>query len=88
LKRKTKTPTPPPFTRGVRLRNIYDVIRLLAKVTNGLLKDEIGESKAAKVGYLCQVMINGFEKMALSDIERRLQELETSLNDEYEIFTN
>jgi hypothetical protein len=82
LKRNVKN-TPPTPRRGVRLRNIYDVMRLLAKTTNGLLKGEIAEAKAAKIGYLCSVMISGYEKMQMADIERRLAELELSANEEY-----
>jgi hypothetical protein len=46
---------------------------LLAKTINRLLRDEIGEAKAGKVGFLCNVMLHSFE---LTQIEQRLAELE------------
>jgi len=59
--------------RTVRLRSVHDINRMLARTINQLVRSEIEESKAGKVGYLCNIMIRSFE---VCDIEKRLVELE------------
>jgi len=59
--------------RSVRLRSTYDVTRLLAKIINQVLRDEITSEKAGKVGYLANILLRGLEQ---SDLEARLKALE------------
>jgi hypothetical protein len=73
VKHKTSTPPLPHRPRSIRLRTAFDVNRLLAKTINGLLRNEIPEGKAGKIGFLCGVMLKSFE---VSQIEQRLADLE------------
>ena len=61
--------------RSVPLRNIGEVSRFLAKVINELRRDEIEESKASKLGYLCGILKSCLES---GDLERRLEALEAA----------
>lgn len=61
------------YKNRVRLDNPRAVCRLLARVINGLLANEIGEEKARTVGYLCNSLLKGFET---ADIAERLTALE------------
>jgi hypothetical protein len=63
----------PPRKRPIPLRNTFDVSRFLAKLINGVYRDEIEDSKGTKLAYLCGVMLKALE---LSDFERRLAQLE------------
>jgi hypothetical protein len=73
VKHKPSTPPLPRRARSIRLRTAFDVNRLLAKTINGLLRNEIPEAKAGKIGFLCGVMLKAFE---VSQIEARLADLE------------
>lgn len=64
------------YKNRVRLNNPRAVCRLLARVVNGVLHDEISEEKARVVGYLCNSLLKGFE---VGDLENRLSELEKRL---------
>ena len=70
-KRKGKDTHPP--QRSIRLKKASDVNRLIAKVINQLIRDEIGENKAGKVGYLCNIMLHSFDTQ---EFEKRLETLE------------
>jgi len=59
--------------RNRRLKNLSDVRRFLADVTNRLNRDEIDYNKASKLGYLLQILSRVIEG---SDIEKRLAALE------------
>jgi hypothetical protein len=59
--------------RAIRLRTAFDVRRLLARLINMTLKDELDESKCTKVGYLCGVLLRAIE---LSELEERIKKLE------------
>ena len=65
--------------RAVKLKNAEDVTRLLARTINALLRDEIGENKAAKVGYLSNIFLRALESSAL---ESRLEALEKRMLEE------
>ena len=72
MKNKAKVkPTP---KRSIRLKSVYDVTRLLAKTINRLIRDEMGEGKAGKVGYLCNIMLSAIQT---SDLDDRVRILET-----------
>ncbi len=64
------------YKNRVRLNNPRAVCRLLARVVNGVLHDEISEEKARVVGYLCNSLLKGFEA---GEFEERLAELEKAL---------
>lgn len=68
---KPKETTPP--RRSIRLRTVFDLNRLLARTINQVLRDEISEGKAGKIGYLSNVMLKSFE---MTELEQRIQKLE------------
>jgi len=72
LKKKFK----PLYKNNVRLNTPQGVNRLLQRVINGLLNDEIEESKARAIGYLCNITLKGLE---VGELEERLQDLESSI---------
>ncbi len=57
----------------VRLNDPQAVRRLLGRVVNQLLKDEMTEGKARTIGYLCNIMVGVMES---ADFEQRLEALE------------
>lgn len=63
-----------------RLNTIKGVNRFLQRIIIDLANDNITESKARALGYLCNIRLVGFEK---EDIEQRLTDLEKRFNDEY-----
>jgi hypothetical protein len=67
--------------RAVRLNTLGDVRKLLTRVINGLLRDEIDGGKAGKVGYLCNILIAAIEK---DDLEGRVKALEAKLFQKWE----
>lgn len=67
--------------RSVPLRNITDVSRFLAKLINQLNRGEIEESKAGKLGYLCNILKSSLEA---GDLEERLEALEKQVRKQTE----
>jgi hypothetical protein len=59
--------------RAVKLRSVHDVSRLLAKTINQLLRGEILEGTAGKIGYLSNILLRALEQ---SDLEQRIKDLE------------
>jgi hypothetical protein len=59
--------------KGARLRTMGDVASYLARLINRLDREEIPESKAGKLGYLCNLLKGTLEA---SDLEKRLEVLE------------
>lgn len=59
--------------RAVRLKSLGDVHRFLAKTINQLHRGDIEESRAAKLGYLCNILIGVIKD---SDLEARIRILE------------
>ncbi len=55
---RTKAKVKPTPKRSIKLKSVHDIIRLLGKTINRLIRDEMGESKAEKVGYLCNIMLS------------------------------
>jgi hypothetical protein len=78
---KRQEETKPKRKRSIRLRSISDINRLLGRLVNQLLREEVSESVAGKAGYLLSIMLKSFE---LSDIESRLEALEKQMNREEE----
>jgi len=66
------------YKNNVRINDADGVRRLLQRVINALLDDEITENKARTIGYLCNVMLKAFE---VGELEERLTELEEMLSD-------
>lgn len=66
------------MARGVSLKKLSDVRRFMARIINQLHKDEIEESKARTLGYLCSIMRDVIKD---SDLEARITELEQKLKD-------
>ena len=63
----------PMYKNRIRLENPRHVQRLLARTINYLHEGEITDNKARTIGYLCGIMLKGFETV---EIEERLTELE------------
>jgi len=66
-------PPSPPCRRATRLRTAFDVRRLIARTINQLMRDEIPEGKAAKIGYLANILLHAIE---ISEMEDRISKLE------------
>lgn len=66
------------YKNNVRINDADGVRRLLQRTINALLDDEISESKARAIGYLCNIMLKAFE---VGELEERLTELEEMLSD-------
>ena len=59
--------------KQVHLTKPQDARRLLSRITNMVLNDEIGVGKANCIGQLCNIILKAMEK---SDLEGRIEELE------------
>jgi hypothetical protein len=70
---KSTGDTSPAPRRSIRLKTVLDVKRLLARTINQTLRGEIDGQTAARVGYLCGIMLKTFE---IADFDRRLSDLE------------
>lgn len=66
----------PLYKNDVRINDVRSVNRLLQRVTNALLKDEITEAKARTIGYIANIMLAGFKA---GELEDRIIELETQI---------
>jgi hypothetical protein len=60
------------YRNKIRLNKPSDVQKLLARIANMLIDDEITEGKARAIGYLCQIMFRGFETI---DLQEQINEL-------------
>ena len=67
--------------RAVKLQSSWDVSRLLARTINQLLREEIPEQRAAKIGYLSNILLRALEQ---SDLEKRVETLEAKLTERSE----
>lgn len=61
------------YKNNVRVNSADGVNRLLQRVINALLNDEITENKARTIGYLCNIILKGLE---VGELEERITELE------------
>lgn len=59
------------------MNTIAGVNRFLQRIIIDLANDEIDESKARALGYLCNIRLVGFEK---AELEERLNDLEEKIN--------
>lgn len=64
--------------RSVKLQSVSDVNRFYAKLINMLNRDEIDSVKAAKLGYLCNMLISGLRSQ---DLEERVTKLEREVRE-------
>ena len=62
--------------RKVHLTRTQDVRRLLSRVINMVLNDEMEANKGNCIGQLCNIMLKAMEK---SDLERRIEDLQRLL---------
>lgn len=69
----------PLYKNDVRLNSPQGVNRLLSRVANALIQDEIPESRARAITYVCTVILRSQE---LGELEERLIELEEAIKDE------
>lgn len=53
------------------------VNRLLQRVINALLNDEIKENRARTIGYLCNIILKGIET---DELAKRIEDLENILS--------
>lgn len=67
----------PLYQRNVRINSPQGINRLLQRVINGLIQDEITEERARAIGYLCNIMIKGLE---VGELDARLTEIEEALS--------
>jgi len=62
--------------RGVRLQTASDIRRLLAKMINGTLRDEVSSDKLRAISYATSMLLKSVELGELTDrlekIERRI----------------
>ena len=65
--------------RGVRLKDASDVRRALARLYNGVMRDELGEGKARTLAYVCTVMLKAIE---VSELSARLDYLEQRVREQ------
>lgn len=68
----------PIYKNNVRINNARGVNRLLQRVINALIQDQISESKARTIGYLANITLKGLE----------LEELEGTSNNDNAIAEN
>lgn len=68
----------PIYKNNVRLNNSNDVRKLLSRVANALLQDEISEDRARAIVYLSNTLLNTIKQ---TDLEQRLEELERLVNE-------
>lgn len=66
------------YKNNVRLNNADGVRRLLQRLINGLLNDEITEGKARTIGYLSNILLKSLE---VGELEERIAELENILKE-------
>lgn len=57
--------------RGIRLKTALDIQRFLAKIINGVFRDEVDTLKGTKLAYICNVMLKSQE---LGQMEERMEE--------------
>lgn len=61
------------YKNNIRINDISGCNRLLQRVVNGVLQDEITEDKARVLGYLVNIAIRGLQ---VGELEDRLNDLE------------
>lgn len=72
------------YKNNIRLNQPRHVLKLLARVTNILLADGITENKAKSIGYLCNIMLKGFETAELAERVESLEKVLKSRGDDNE----
>jgi hypothetical protein len=66
-------PPTPPRKRAVKLETARDVRKFVAKLVNGVFRDEIDGGKAGKIGFLLGIFIRSLE---VDELEKRISQLE------------
>lgn len=65
-----------PRKRLPRMKSAGDVHHFLARIIRELYRGEIEESRASKIGYLCNILLKAIDE---GDLEKRIAALEDSL---------
>lgn len=65
------------FKTAIRFNDITNVHRFLGRIANELYREEMSVERARALGYISSIMIKSIE---IKDIEKRLNQLEESLN--------
>jgi len=63
--------------RSVKLRSADDVVRLLGRIINGILRGEIENEKGGKIGYLANILLRALSQ---NELEDRVEALEKKLD--------
>jgi len=66
------------FKRSQRLRTVFDVNRLQAKLINLCLMGKMEESRATKLSYMLSLLVRGLE---VGDLEKRIENIEKGFED-------
>jgi len=66
------------YKNKIRLNSIESVNRLLQRIVNQVIDDEMTVEKARAIGYLLRAMTENFVTL---DVEKRLTLLENQLNE-------
>ena len=61
------------------MRGASDVRRALARLYSGVMREEVGESKARTLAYVCTVMLRAIE---VSELSARLDYLEQRVREQ------
>ncbi len=64
------------YKYDVRVNSAAGVNRLLQRVINALIRDEMKQGKAKTIGYLCNIILKSLE---IGELEDRLAALEDKL---------
>lgn len=59
--------------RSVKLKSVADINNYMAKIINMVNRDQMDPNKAAKLGYLCNSLLNSLRRQ---DLEYRVSKLE------------
>lgn len=65
-----------PWKRPIRLRTASDARKFIAKLMNGVYREQLDPNRAGRLGYLAGVFLKSIE---VADLEKRLAELEKAL---------
>ncbi|MDW5299537.1 MAG: hypothetical protein SA378_05295 [Sedimentibacter sp.] len=64
------------YKNFIRVNTVSGVNKLLQRVINALIQDEITESKAKTIGYLANIMLKGLE---VGELEDRINKIELDM---------
>jgi hypothetical protein len=71
--------------KGPRLKSIADISLFMARIIRETYRGELDPSVSSKLGYLCNIHKSCLE---MSDIEQRLEKLESSMQRKSDLNAN